>query len=200
MFPLGGVLFPHMSLPLRVFEMRYLELVRTCLDTTNEFGVVLIERGREVGGGDERYDVGCVAEIVSHRERNIGQWHLETLGTRRVRVARWLPDDPYPRAELEDWPDPPPSDDAAGMVEVTAAVLRRVLAMAAELGASVPAATTELVDDPVMASYELSIMAPLPALDKLALLGSVTVEARLTLLEERLRDVQDLLAVRLAEG
>ena len=52
MFPLGGVLFPGMPLRLRVFEPRYRAMVTECLAGTPEFGVVLIERGNEVGGGD----------------------------------------------------------------------------------------------------------------------------------------------------
>ena len=53
MFPLGSVLFPAMPLALRVFEERYLKLMGAILeDEPSEFGVVLIERGSEVGGGD----------------------------------------------------------------------------------------------------------------------------------------------------
>src|SRR4051812_26706984 len=55
MFPLGTVLFPHAVLPLHVFEPRYRALVETCLHSDGRFGVVLIERGYEVGGGDARF-------------------------------------------------------------------------------------------------------------------------------------------------
>ena len=65
MFPLGSVLVPGAVLPLHVFEPRYRALVRSCLDSGEpEFGVVLIERGSEVGGGDVRFDVGTLARIV----------------------------------------------------------------------------------------------------------------------------------------
>ncbi|MEY2464632.1 MAG: ATP-dependent Lon protease, partial [Acidimicrobiaceae bacterium] len=63
MFPLGTVLFPSVFLPLHVFEPRYREMTRHCLDTQREFGVVLIERGSEVGGDDVRTQVGTVARI-----------------------------------------------------------------------------------------------------------------------------------------
>ena len=63
MFPLGTVLVPHQLLPFQVFEPRYRVLVEHCLTTDRRFGVVLIERGSEVGGGDVRFDVGTVAEI-----------------------------------------------------------------------------------------------------------------------------------------
>ena len=71
MFPLGSVLFPHAVLPLHVFEPRYLALVERCLAGDQEFGVVLIERGSEVGGGDVRFSVGTVTRIVQ-----IGRAHV----------------------------------------------------------------------------------------------------------------------------
>src|SRR6202044_2208664 len=54
MFPLSAVLFPHATMPLHVFEPRYRELLRDCLAGDARFGIVLIERGSEGGGGDER--------------------------------------------------------------------------------------------------------------------------------------------------
>ena len=65
MFPLGSVLFPHMPLRLRVFEERYLVMLAELLKTDSaRFGVVLIGRGPEVGGGEQRFGVGTVAEIT----------------------------------------------------------------------------------------------------------------------------------------
>ena len=97
MFPLGSVLFPSIFLPLHVFEPRYRALARHCLDGDQEFGVVLIERGSEVGGDDVRTSVGTVARILEAAELEDGRWVLGTVGTRRIRVRGWLPDDPYPR-------------------------------------------------------------------------------------------------------
>src|SRR5205085_6222751 len=94
MFPLSTVLFPYAPLPLHVFEPRYRALVRDCIAGDGEFGVVLIERGFEVGGGDSRFDVGTVAQLVEAAELDDGRWLLTTVGTRRIRVATWIPDDP----------------------------------------------------------------------------------------------------------
>src|SRR5258706_6837027 len=104
MFPLGAVLLPHAALPIRAFEFRYLQLVRDCMDTVPEFGVALIESGSEIGGGDTRFDVGCIAHIVDTVEDRRGFWHLQTIGTPRIRIERWLEDDPYPPAEVDDLP------------------------------------------------------------------------------------------------
>ena len=110
MFPLGTVLFPYAVLPLHVFEPRYRVMTRRCLDGDGEFGVVLIERGSEVGGGDVRFDVGTIARIVQAAELPDGRFALATVGLRRFRVVRWLTDDPYPQAEVDLFEEPAPAD------------------------------------------------------------------------------------------
>ena len=117
MFPLGTVLLPGTYLPLHVFEERYHALVPDCLTADREFGVVLIERGSEVGGGDASTGVGTVARIVEAPRFDDGRWALGAVGARRVRVRAWLPDDPFPRAEVEDWPDPVPSPGLEGALD-----------------------------------------------------------------------------------
>lgn len=105
MFPLGSVLLPGGGLPLHVFEPRYQALVRHCIEAPgHEFGVVLIDRGSEVGGGESRRDVGVVARMVKIAPLDGGRFAVLAVGTRRIRVVEWLPDDPYPRAVVEDWP------------------------------------------------------------------------------------------------
>ena len=64
MFPLGIVLMPGQFLPLHIFEPRYREMIRDCLEGSQEFGVVLIARGSEVGGGDLRHRVATRASMV----------------------------------------------------------------------------------------------------------------------------------------
>lgn len=198
MFPLGSVLFPGAILPLHVFEPRYQTLVEHCLAGEPEFGVVLIERGSEVGGGDVRTAVGTVARIVQAGRIDDTRWALVTVGVRRITVARWLPDDPFPLAEVDDWPD---DDDDAGLVaavlQPVVAQLRRVLALHAELGEPVAPATAELADDPLLASYHAAALAPLGPADQQRLLAAPGPIARLELLEELLDDDETVLRFRL---
>jgi len=106
MFPLGMPLLPGRLLPLRIFEPRYVALLRHCLLQENpEFGVVLIERGFEVGGGDQRTMIGTVASILEAVPRPTGDFGVISFGKRRLRILEWLPDDPHPWARVEDWPD-----------------------------------------------------------------------------------------------
>lgn len=200
MFPLGTVLFPSMVLPLHVFEPRYKALVRTCLDGDREFGVVLIERGSEVGGHDVRTDVGTVARILEAEQLANGRWVLAAVGARRVRVRTWLADDPHPLAEVDDWPDEAPIADLSGPYEDRLGLLRRVLALKAELGESAAPITVELTDDPLLGAYQLGAVAPIGPADQQAVLQADTVEHRLELIGRLLADEADVLAQRLALG
>jgi Lon protease-like protein len=199
MFPLGTVLFPSAVLPLHVFEPRYRAMVRDCLAADREMGVVLIARGSEVGGDDVRTDVGTVARLVEAQELPDGRWALVAVGARRLRVERWMPDDPYPIAEIEDWPDPEPEPGLAARTAEVQARLRTVLALAAEAGDATAPATIELSPDPVLAGHQMSAVAPLGSLDQQALLGAATPEARLDRLAELLDEVDQVLRMRLAE-
>ena len=212
MFPLGTVLVPGMVLPLHVFEPRY----RRMVDDSREhhgstFGVVLIERGSDVGGGDVRTDVGTLARIARAQQLADGGWMLAALGLRRIRVERWLPDDPYPRADVadwpDDWPDGPsgerPPEPEAGVSDDRAAVttlLRRAAALRREMGEPAPPLDRELADDPVVASYQAVVVAPLGPADRQALLTAPSVPERWARLSELLGDAIELLQARLASG
>src|SRR5437868_10301767 len=117
MFPLGMVLFPTQLLPLHVFEPRYREMTRDLLAGDGRFGVVLIERGSEVGGGDTRSDCGCVAQLVQAQQAADGRYALMAIGVERLRVLQWLPDDPYPRAMVELITDAPSALSPADLEE-----------------------------------------------------------------------------------
>ena len=119
MFPLGTVLLPGGVLPLHIFEPRYRQLVIDLLaDDVNEpeFGVTMIERGTETGGGEDRADVGVIARVVQIEALADGRYALIAVGTRRFRVRSWLPDDPYPLADIDDWPDEDPDDNIGNVV------------------------------------------------------------------------------------
>lgn len=197
MFPLGNVLVPHALLPLHVFEPRYRTLVRDLLDGDREFGVVLIEKGHEVGGGDVRSDLGTLARVLEAEEFDDGRWGVVSVGVRRLRVTEWLEDDPYPRAVVEELADGVPGPGAHELVEEVRARLSRLLALARELGDAVPPATTEIADDPGVASYHATTLAPLGPYDTQQLLAIDEPEERLTALLEVFGDLEEELELRL---
>lgn len=204
MFPLGMVLIPTMVVPIHVFEPRYRQMTRDCLDGAREFGVVLIERGSEVGGGDIRTWAGTVANIIDAQEFPDGRWGLVVGGTRRIRVSRWLEDEPYPRAEVQDWPDASDGDDdeeeiAAKLPPVTA-TWRRVLALQSELGAPGLPASFEVSDDPAIAIWQLAALSPNGPLDRQRLLTAESPARRLSLLAELLDDAEEVIRARIEMG
>ncbi len=175
MFPLGMVLLPHAVLPLHVFEPRYRVLMFDCLRGEREFGVVLIERGHETGGGDQRFATGTVARIVEAGELPDGRWVLYAVGTRRVRVAEWLPDDPYPVAMVDELDDGPWSGEADAARSQAEAAVDRVVALADVLAVrrGVEIASTDspdVVDRAATAGWDLIAAAPIGPLDRQELL------------------------------
>jgi len=203
MFPLGSVLLPGALLPLHVFEPRYRQLVQDCLeDSDHEFGVVLIERGHEVGGGDVRSNVGTVARMLQVAEMTDGRYALVTIGTRRIRVNAWVPDDPYPLADVDDWPDDEDvdTDGLDHRLEQMAARVRRVNAIAAEAGAANIDTEWKLTADALVDSYRLSAAAPLGPADQQRLLRARGPAERVALLADALDDVEAILQFRLSAG
>lgn len=202
MFPLGTVLLPGGVLPLHVFEPRYRELVHACIDSPqHEFGVVLIARGSEVGGDDQRTSVGTRARMVQVAELDGGRYAVVAVGVERIRIHAWLPDDPYPRAEVRSWPDAPldglDDDTLALHVAATSSRVRRSAALARELGDPGADPVAELSPDPVVATYQLATMAPIGPLDRHQVLVAAHAGERLEVLDRILDDVEMLLRFRL---
>lgn len=175
MFPLGSVLFPYTPLPLRVFEPRYLTMIGQLLDEDDpQFGVVLIERGHEVGGGDRRSGIGTMARLVSVAA-DAQVLHTLAVGTARFTVEQWLDEAPYPRAEVTPLPELTWNDALTPLRTEAEAIVRRVLARTD----SPWDADTELSEEPLAAAWQLAAIAPLGEYDQYTLLHSTTVGALL---------------------
>ncbi len=206
MFPLSTVLFPGAGLSLHVFEPRYRQLTVDCLRGDRELGVVLIRRGSEVGGGDERVDVGTVARIETATPLADGRWRLAIIGAHRLRVREWLADDPYPLATVDDLPDDATAPDAAAVARTETAV-RRVRALLSELGQQ-PALVGPLDGDTAAdggqsarsAAWRLCGLAPVTPFDGQRLLEIDGPEERLAVLAELADATADDLTRLLAGG
>jgi hypothetical protein len=200
MFPLSAVLFPHTQIPLHVFEPRYRALTRDCLAGDSRFGVVLIERGSEVGGGDQRMAVGTRAVITKAAALSDGRWLLIVQGDVRIRVNQWLDDDPYPLAMVEEW--------APRVDEVTSSLLhraeqsvRRTRGLLSESGAtSALPAETQFDGDPEVASWQICAEAPLNMMDAQRVLSANATSERLELLIELTEAMEQDLHRMLASG
>jgi uncharacterized protein len=179
-FPLNSVLFPHMPLRLRVFEERYLIMLAELLKSEDaRFGVVLIERGREVGGGEECFSLGTVAEItqLGAQEGFIG---LVAQGGQRFEVIEWINDGLHPCADVRKMPELEWDDGLWRLRKEVERLVRRTLAVASEFAENVWPSDVELSANPAAAAWQLAAISPLSALDQLALLGSTSFAELLT--------------------
>jgi len=194
MFPLNSVLFPSMPLTLRIFEERYLKLLGDLMGAESPaFGVVLVSRRSEVGGGDGRMSIGTVASVtqIGTTDEFLG---LESAGTSRFMVREWLPDDPYPIAEIELMPDLVWDDNLMPARVHLESKVRKLLAFASEFGELYFGADIQLSDDPMGACWQLAGILPIGELDRYDLLASQSAEeliaqtyAIVTTAEETLR-------------
>ena len=187
MFPLGSVVLPGVGLPLQIFEPRYRALVMTCLTQDRLFGSVLIARGSEVGGGDQRGTVGALIRIVQAEEAPDGRWAVMGVGIERLRVLEWLPDDPFPRALVEVWPDGVTTSETDFLVAKT---LEATVNLMDRLGVdrNDQQLRPELDGDLSIASYQLTALSPLGPLDRLAALKASDPDTRLTSLIDSLAE------------
>jgi hypothetical protein len=194
MFPIGAVLFPRGVVPLQVFEPRYKALVADIAETDNRFGVVLIERGSDVGGGDVRTSVGTIAEVVQRADLDDGRILLINVGLERIRVTRWLEDDPYPVADVEPYLDESISDGLGPAIDAAFATRRRLMALAVEMGADASGLRVDMPEDPIAAAWELCAVSPLGPLDQQRLLEMTDPIVRTKTLEflltEQLADLE----------
>ncbi len=196
MFPLGMVVYPHQVVGLCVFEDRYRRMLDELTDET--FGTCLIERGHEVGGGDQRTGVGTLLRILDSREVPTGQVLLMAEGVARFRVDEWLADSPYPRARVSALPD----DDGVDVTLLSYAesAVRSLRALQSEIQTDVCLKRDcEMDDDASVRAWQLCSLTPMSVLDQFKLLGLRSMNERLRELSEicceRYGDYQRLLAL-----
>ena len=205
MFPLQSTQLPGDTLPLRIFEPRYARLVQDCLSADEPvFGVVLISRGLEVGGGDARSEVGALARIDECAETGEGSYELIATVGERIRVTEWLADDPYPRALIEPWPDEP--GPAVGPEQI-GVVVDRILALyervaqarGLRLNPGVLAVDPETADDPAQHLYALAARVPMGQADRYSVLAAPTLAERIYVVTDAVETVMAMVEFQLAE-
>lgn len=162
LFPLNTVLFPDGRLSLRIFEARYVDMVRRCMRESTGFGVVLIREGVEAGGPAQTFDVGTLARIVDFDQLEQGLLGITAVGERRFRVvARQVQKDGLNTGVVEWLEEQVP---AAPLADFTpyAHLLEHLLPELGDLYAGV----TPRFDDATWVVARLLEMLPLPLADK----------------------------------
>ena len=127
-FPLQTVLFPGMLLPLRIFEVRYMDMAKACLRDSSLFGVALIKEGQEVGTPAVPESIGCVARIADCDMEELGILKITAHGMERYRiVSSEVSKQGLIVAEVEAIAPDPPAPDAQGLADCEM-FLRKVVA------------------------------------------------------------------------
>jgi len=176
-FPLHTVVFPHLPLPIHVFEERYRTMATDLMAEGSPYGgrfvVSMITDGPEVGGEAATRRVGTICEVHSAERFPDGRWMLIAVGAARARLGAIDRSGPYALVEAEELDDPAGGDAAALLPSVQRALdaylatVKRFVVRAASVGSNEPqepavAATLDKVlkpiqlpDDPVAASYAI---------------------------------------------
>ncbi len=163
LFPLDTVLFPGGTLGLRVFELRYLDMVRECARTNGVFGVNLILAGRETGGGAVPAAVGTLARIVDFDTLPDGLLGISVTGEARFRVERSrVRSNGLMLGEIRRWVDEP-----AVAVPIEFSLLPTILErMAEQAGLAWRHGPRERYDDASWVSFRLAELLPLDDADR----------------------------------
>jgi Lon protease-like protein len=161
LFPLNIVLFPGGPLPLRIFETRYVDMVRRCMHETQTFGVVLIREGTEVGPA-ETFDVGTLAKIVDFHQLSDGLLGLSCVGQQRFRIrSRSRQADGLNLAEI-DWLTAGPPAAVPARHARLAELLKSVLPQLGEVYTDMEMR----LDDAAWVGHRLAEILPIPLADK----------------------------------
>jgi uncharacterized protein len=183
LFPLEQVvLFPGMSLPLRIFEERYKVMLGACQVTDQLFGVLLIRTGHEVGAPAEPEPVGCTARMLRIERLPEGEMHILNIGEQRFRLVgppRVTPEG-YLEGDVRLLPDPPDASAASDLIaEVAGAFETYRAAFAPEPPSLSGPRPPALPTDPVRLSYQVAASLNVHPRERQRLLELDSVSARL---------------------
>ena len=181
LLPLSAVLFPHLLLPLYIFEERYKLMINKCLADSAPFGVVLIKVGREVGGPAVPHTVGTLARILHSQRESDGKMHISALGEARFKLLDWWRSEPYLTGRAMLWEDAMGEEARVAILDNEARpLLRACLSLQMKL-ASQPffPEEVELPPDSATLSYLIGATLELDNLEKQRLLEIPDVEQRL---------------------
>lgn len=187
LFPLNTVLFPGMPLPLRVFEERYLHMLKDQEGADPVFGIVLIREGRESGSIPEVHMTGTAASLASDRHRRHERGNIVVTGGSRFRISEldWSREYGLASIDFLEEPNPDPSE-VDGVLRATKELLRRYVRGITRLtGRRFDHVRLPL--DPVACSWELAARLPLHSWERQSLLEQPLTVQRLEALKYVLR-------------
>ncbi len=193
LFPLNSVVFPGMSVPLHVFEDRYVELVETLLEerdpSQRTFGTVAIREGYEVGdtGGQSLFRVGCLLQLNEAAQNDDGSWEILAVGRGRFRLQEMQLGALWPQARVDHLDDGARDVVAPEVIERSRALFDRYRDQLSALHGD-HVFTGNLPRDPAYLSWTLAAMVLLPLADRQSLLEADDTHLRLAMINRFMRD------------
>lgn len=191
-----------MVLPLHIFEDRYKLMIGRCLEGGRPFGVLLIRRGAEVGGGAVPHEVGTTAVIAGVQRDDDDKMDIVTIGSERFRLRSLRHDLPYLAGDVESWPlRGGSSPEAHSQVEPTHALLRQYLSLLDQAqGHEIK--IDEVPDDPRGLALLVAIALQIPMIQKQGLLAQPNVPEMLAAERAILRREEKILefVIRTQDG
>lgn len=181
LFPLNAVLFPGSTLGLRIFEARYLDMLRECARGDGAFGVCLIMEGHETGDPASPAAVGTLARIVDFDTMPDGLLGISVMGGARFRVTKSrIRDNGLVIGDVREWPDEP-----GVSVPIEFSLLPAILERLAEqAGLSWRNGPRERYDDASWVGFRLAELLPLGDVERQHLLELTDPVERLAALRD----------------
>lgn len=189
LFPLSMVLFPGISVPLHIFEERYRQLVRECLDAGDPFGIVLAHDDKEVAGVPQPHSVGTTAIITDVRALEDGRMNIIVRGDMRFRILDLVTGQPYLGAYVE-YLLPEVSEkirDPVGLGLVRD-LFRKYVKKLMNIGGH-DLRVMDLPDDPELLSSVVAFLMAVPIRQRQALLEETDIAALLSVQIELLEEL-----------
>lgn len=187
LFPLSSVLFPGGNLALRIFEPRYLDLVRRCGRTGEGFGICLLKEGGEVGVARATATIGTEATIIDFAMTDEGLLAITVHGGRRFEILRTRVQPDGLVVGTVRWLREAPPSLLRSEHHLLSLLLARVMDKA---GIDHEGAGKGDLADAAWVGWRLAEWLPLTAADRQRLLELDDADARLQSLVERLPDFQ----------
>jgi uncharacterized protein len=187
LFPLNTVLYPEGRLPLRIFEVRYVDMTKACIRDESVFGVCHILEGQEAGAPAVPATIGCTARIAQWEVPHAGLFSLVTRGESVFRVhEHWVAEAGLIRARVQIAPPP-----AAVPLPESARPLSNFLSELIEKAGAVHFLQPHRLDDTAWVSHRFAEILPLAREEKLRLLETPDALEKLSIIERAIAAIAE---------
>src|SRR5262245_59346975 len=187
LFPLPNlVLFPHIVVPLHIFEERYKLMINGCIESSVPFGLVLLRGGSDNESEETIHRVGVTVRIVEVERLDEGRMNILCEGETRFRIYRFIQQTPFWKGSIGLFEDKE-QQATQTLYEQVADLYRSVAELSAKLSGSEHAELT-LPESPTDLSFMVSYVLDIDSEEKQKLLEMNSTSERLRMLVAHLTD------------